>query len=77
MIVPLDDRVPGWWANLDADQQSRLKQAAQSRRLNADGRRLLQETDCPMTPTAIGDGLNGENAFDWPDSLLQFVLSAS
>lgn len=74
MIVPLDDRVPGWWDNLDNDQRSQIKQAAQSQRLDQAGRQLLSDTDCPMTPTAIGDGLNLGNAYEWPDSLRQFVL---
>lgn len=70
----LDDGVPTWWDRLNNDQRSPIKQAAQTKRLDEDGRRALADTGCPMSPTAIRYDDNPELAYVWPESLREFVI---
>lgn len=75
---PLDDFVVKWWAGLNDDQRSQVKQAAE----DADGKhnvglagvKVLIDTRCPVGPVGTRWDADPEYAWSWPESLRQFVI---
>ncbi|CAN3126266.1 hypothetical protein ACNUDN_00110 [Mycobacterium sp. smrl_JER01] len=74
----LDSLVVKWWAGLNNDQRSRVKQAAAhadgKHNVGAAGVKVLIDTRCPIGPIATKFDENPEYAFTWPESVRQFVL---
>ena len=74
----LDDEVVQWWAGLNDDQRSRVKQAAEDAADKHDvglaGVQVLSDTRCPIGSIATKWEENPEYAWSWPESLRQFVL---
>lgn len=70
----LDELVVKWWDRLNADQRSRVKQAAEHHRLDSDGVRALSDTRCPYGPIGTKWDAEPDYAWTWPESLRQFVL---
>ncbi|QFS89123.1 hypothetical protein FIV07_00115 [Mycobacterium sp. THAF192] len=78
MSSPLKDEVVRWWAGLNDDQRSRVKQAAEQAAEKHDvgiaGVEVLIDTRCPMGPVGTKWGADPEYAWTWPDWLRQFVI---
>ena len=74
----LDDLVVKWWAGLNDDQRSRVKQSAARAEgkynVGADGVKVLIDTRCPVGPIATKWDENPDYAWTWPESVRQFVL---
>lgn len=69
-----DDLVVKWWAGLNEDQRSRVKQAAENHELDSTGVKLLIDTRCPVGPVGTRWDADPEYAWAWPESLRQFVI---
>lgn len=67
-----------WWASLNDDQRSQVKQsaedAADTYNVGLEGVRALIDTRCPMGPVGTKWDDNPEYAWSWPEPLRQFVL---
>lgn len=73
----LNDGVPAWWDRLGVERQARIEQAAQSRVLDDDGRRALDEASCPMAPYTHLRHVDLEGATEgyvWREQLREYVL---
>ncbi|MFN3003457.1 hypothetical protein ACK12G_09390 [Mycolicibacterium wolinskyi] len=74
----LDDLVVTWWAGLNDDQRSRVKQAAEQAagkyNVGLAGVKVLIDTRCPVGPVGTKWDENPDYAWTWPESVRQFVL---
>lgn len=75
----LDDDVAKWWAGLNDEQRSRVKQAAEEaagkHNVGLAGVRVLGDTRCPVGPVGTKWDDNADYAWTWPESLRAFVLN--
>lgn len=78
MSVPLEDFVVKWWAGLNDEQRSQVKQAAEAagdtHNVGLGGVRVLLDTRCPVGPVGTKWEDNPDYAWTWPESLRQFVI---
>jgi len=74
----VDDEVVKWWAGLNDDQRSRVKQAAEqahgTHNVGLAGVKVLIDTGCPVGPVGTRWDTNPEYAWTWPESIRQFVI---